>query len=563
MPSKVAIKVAEGSTAQAAQRVPDDRALERAIAEYLTENYAYPLNWTLQRVTVVSNGSARVPTAAITTAEGVPYLWVALVEDAAMDEAERQLRDILLGQRIGSLALVASPTGKRVLRRRFDTDKCEYITNIEQYGASNDSRQQSLFATAALAKRDGGLTPLSQRVENVFFECHSHIRDTDGLHADEALDELCKLLYTKLADEETTPPEALFRLQRDAYGTVEECAATVRHLYSLASEQERRNDSGSSGVFSHPMRLSSSALVRVVEELQRYSLSESATDIKGRAFQRVVGPAMRAGMGQYFTPDPVIRCMVEMASPSLNERLLDPFCGSAHFLTAAYLRPRTMKGRVSEQARADYAATNLYGLEKSDRMVRIARTDMRLQGDGRTHLVCTDSLLPFSNYPSLTPESFDVVLTNPPFGSILSGEAVAKLGHFELANGRKSVPLELVGLERAMQFLKPGGRLGIVLPESVLSNPATSHVREWIAKEAKVRAVISLPVETFSPFGANIKTSVLFVRKWKLKEARKDYPVFLACVENVGYDAAGRSRNGADLQAVAGEFRSFIESEGW
>ena len=90
-------------------------------------------------------------------------------------------------------------------------------------------------------------------------------------------------------------------------------------------------------------------------------------------------------------------------------------------------------------------------------MTRIAMTDMRLSGDGHSNIRCADALLDFDNYPDIAPDSFDIVLTNPPFGSLLGPEALAQLGTFELARGRKSVALEILGLERAIAFLRPGG----------------------------------------------------------------------------------------------------------
>src|SRR6185369_4564884 len=109
-------------------------------------------------------------------------------------------------------------------------------------------------------------------------------------------------------------------------------------------------------------------------------------------------------------------------------------------------------------------------------------------------------------------------LTNPPFGSLLSTEAIAQLGEFSLFEGRKAVPLEVLGLERCVQFLQPGGRIGIVLPDGLLANRNSGYVREWLDKDLKLRAIVSLPIETFTPFGANIQTSILFARKWKNAE---------------------------------------------
>jgi type I restriction enzyme M protein len=123
--------------------------------------------------------------------------------------------------------------------------------------------------------------------------------------------------------------------------------------------------------------------------------------------------------------------------------------------------------------------------------------------------------------------------------------------------------LEVLGLERCVQFLRPGGRLGIVLPEGIVANRNARYVREWLESQCKIRAIVSLPVETFTPFGANIKTSILFARKWRKNESKKDYSIFLSRVDNVGYDATGRKREGEELTKVADELIAFINREGW
>jgi type I restriction enzyme M protein len=281
--------------------------------------------------------------------------------------------------------------------------------------------------------------------------------------------------------------------------------------------------------------------------------------VKGRAFQRLLAPALRSGMGQYFTPREVIRFIVDVVCPSAKERVLDPFAGSGHFLTQCADAIR-MRSRQSSPAVA-----RLHGIEKSDRMVRISSTDMLLHGLGRGDIQCADALLDFANYSDyLQAESFDLVLTNPPFGCLLGADAVRQLGRFELAIGRKTVPLEVLGLERCVQFLKPGGRLGIVLPDGVLGNSGTCYVRDWLSRHMRIRAIVSLPIETFAPLGANIKTSILFARKWHKREKRgHNYNVHLSRIDNVGYDAAGRAKPRAEFQRAARSVRTFLAGEGW
>lgn len=485
--------------------------------------------------------------------------------------SEVQLKEALDKVPTAGIGILLDPsTGeKRCIRRRFDRSEFEYISDyrLADNGKAGDASWLYVNSDNLVSHAP---SLLSEKVEGVFFEIHSHFRDIDGLHADEALDELCKVLYTKLYDEEQTSLEQPYRMQRRAYSSLDECATDVRALYFEAANYDSRvfemkipGYSRSRGVFASPIRLSNSALVKAVDALQGYHIGKTAFDVKGRAFQKVISPTVRSGMGQYFTPDPVVRFLSRSLNPNVRELILDPFCGSGHFLTASLELVRA-KHRVEDKAFHEFAFGKLHGIEKSDRMVRVAMTDMRLHGDGHSNIRCADALLAFSNYPDMKPGSFDVILTNPPFGSMLSSDTLKQLGEFELTEGKNNVPLEVLGIERCIQLLRPGGRMGIVLPDGIVANRNTGYVRDWLAQQVKVRAIISLPVETFVPFGASIKTSVLILRRWEAGENRStNYPVFLARVDSVGYDATGRARDFADLEEVTVQFEEFINQEGW
>lgn len=586
--------VTDQGVAQARQVARDAQGEERQQQEYvrqwilreLIDSYHYPQDWLGTRITAVSPDSAeqkegRLFGLRVATQEGVPFLWVSTAAHGQADLAEEALRATLLSDRDAGVGVSTDGTiaGTRFMRRRFDSDKCDYIIDVDPYTPPHgrpgprpyirQDPQRDGIGAAELART---LATLSDRVEDIFFEAHSHIRDIDGLHADEALDELCKILYVKMYDEEMTTPGQAYRFQRWLYGSVEELATTIRSLYQQATSYDTRVFSlkipgyaRSRGVFNTPIRLSSAALARLVDTLQDYDIIHSATDVKGLAFQKVLGPSTRAGMGQYFTPDPVVKFIVAVCDPTFSDLILDPFCGSAHLLTTSlqHVRQR-VHPRLDDKLWYEFAFGKLHGIEKSDRMVRVAMTDMRLHGDGHSNIRCTDALLDLSNYPDLEPESFDLIVTNPPFGSVLGEAALARLGAFELARGRKSLPLEVLGLERCIQFLRPGGRLAIVLPDGILANRRTAYVRQWVESYVKLRAIISLPIATFVPFGASIKTSIVFARKWCPGERRSDdFPVFLARIDNVGYDATGRSCEGAEFDAVAQQIKQFIEQEEW
>ena len=547
---------------------PHPSGLNGPLESYLRESLGLPIGAIATRIRSITPTSCY-----ITTERGDPFLAVVFAPPYGFNAAEAQLKDIIHDTDTVGIGILSDGTASnvRVLRRRFDGEGFDYLRELSPLDLGHMGGQPNrLFSNGEDTQVGSPLALLSERVENLFFEIHSHLRDIDGLHADAALDELCKLLYLKLYDEETTQEGKNYRVQRWLYSCMEEYAASLRGVYKEANEYDLRvfglkipGYRRSRGVFIEPIKLSSAALVKAMEAMQGYHLGGSAIDVKGRAFQKVLGPAVRSGMGQYFTPDPIVRFLSRIIQPTIQHLILDPFCGSGHFLTACLQLVREEHKR-EDKAFHEFAFGKLHGIEKSERMGRIAMTDMRLHGDGHSNIRCTDALLALSNYPDIQPASFDVILTNPPFGSLLGPEAMHALGKFELAEGRGNVPLEVIGLERCIQLLRPGGRLGIVLPDGVLANRGSTYVRDWLGGGVKVRAVVSLPIETFTPFGAGIKTSILIVRKW-LPGEEHDYscPVFLARVDNIGYDATGRSKEGAELDAVGDAFLDFLEREGW
>ncbi len=436
------------------------------------------------------------------------------------------------------------------------------LREFETYKSSEKTVKSQMLGKT---KNSTNLISIPENLEVLFFNAHSHIRDIDGLHADEALDELCKIIYTKLFDEESISKNNLYQFQKNLYGNESELTTSIYELYREANEYDKRVYSlripgykRSRGVFDQKMKLSTSALSKVIEEFQEYDFSSTSFDIKGRAFQNVFLPALRAGMGQYFTPAPIIKLIVESAKPNARDLILDPFCGSGHFLTESldYVRKKEQKEKVIDE----FAYHKLHGIEKSERMVRIAMTDMRLHGDGHANIRCTDALLPFENYHDIEENSFDYVFTNPPFGSLLGAESIKSLGDFELSKNKNKIPLEILGLERSIQFLKQDGKLAIVLPDSILVNASTLYVREWLNNCITINAIVSLPIETFSPYGANVKTSILFLTKRISVDTNK---VFCSVIENIGYDASGRTTTLNDIKPMITKLSKHLESEGW
>ena len=214
-------------------------------------------------------------------------------------------------------------------------------------------------------------------------------------------------------------------------------------------------------------------------------------------------------MGQYFTPNPVVHLAVQVIAPKVSDLILDPFAGSGHFLSELIDYVDERYGKTTDSyALYQFKMFHLHGIEKSSRMVRIAMTDMLIYDDGHSNIRNTDALLTFDNYPDILglpndensdPAIFDVVMTNPPFGSLMREEARRMLGRFELGKGKRSLPLEVLALERCYQFLKAGGRMAIVLPDGNLGNFNVQFVRDWLLDHMLLRGVVSLPNETFAP----------------------------------------------------------------
>ena len=578
-----------------------ERSIEEFVRQWalrrLIDAYKYPLEWLGERLVIeepVKMGSTeKEADISIKNASRRTYLYVETkkrgISDDEFKAAERQLETYLASTHTATIGMVTDGDRVRTIRKKIDPNEFDYIADLPPCGLETRIRMQLVREMPQDGKGRGtGLKLLNAQYERILFECHSAARDVDGLHADEALDEICKVIYTKIYDERTTtqqPAGTAFRFQIYGASNASEAASNIRLLYEEARDADLSVYSmripgydRSRGVFKSAIRLSDAALYRVAERLQEFSLIDSNADIKGRAFQKVLGPAIRAGMGQYFTPDPIVGLAVGVIQPKAHELILDPFCGSGHFLTRALQYVVEHQGAsLSEHSLHEFKFFHLHGIEKSDRMVRIAMTDMMLNDDGHTNIRNQDALLSFDNYPDIPalrsftdhggrdnaqvddPAVFHVVLTNPPFGSIMRQETIEMLGRFALGHKRKSLPLEILGLERSLQFLRPGGRMAIVLPEHLMKGKNAAFVRNWLDGIVRVKAIFFFPEEAFTPFGAMIKTCLCIMQRLpKGERALSTDPTFLCEVENLGYDATNRQKAGSEIHQAVAAFNAAV-----
>lgn len=580
--------------------IENPKADEKIIEEYvrqwvlkeLIETYGYPKEWLGERIVIeekVKMGSTyKEADISIKNANRRTYLYIetknASAKGQVFDEAKSQLETYLASTHTATIGMVTNGYDTKVLEKKIDPNDFNFIPDIPGYDKKNVSYKSVLVRNLSGAEpskgRKTGLSPITDKLESILFDCHSTIRDIDGLHDDEALDELSKIIFTKIYDEREVCRQeegAAFKFQIYGAGNTEEVASIIRGLYDDARSYDISSNAQkvigyerSRGVFKNQIRLSSNALVKIVEKLQQHSFVDSATDVKGRAFQKVLGAAIRAGMGQFFTPDEVVRLVIEMIQPEPNDLILDPFCGSGHFLSRCidYVEHRYANS-LDDYSKYDFRFNRLHGIEKSDRMVRIAMTDMMLHDDGHTNIRNTDAFLSFDNYPDIvalggnendTPSVFSKILTNPPFGSIMQGEIGEIIGRFKMGAKKKALPLEYIAIERCLSFLRPGGRMAIVLPDGIVTNTNAQFARSWVMSQAKVIAVVSLPLETFAPFGTQTKTSIIFLEKPKEDEVINfEYPVFMGNIDDIGYDATGRTSGAKDVGELLQAWKKFSE----
>ena len=371
------------------------------------------------------------------------------------------------------------------------------------------------------------------------------------------------MLFCKLQDEkEETRRNEPYKFQIGTHETAEEIFNRIDSIYQKAKQKD-------SEVFKADILLSPSKLYSVVEHLQSISLSKTDLDIKGVAFERFMEDFFKGKMGQFFTPREIIRFCVKIIDPQIGQLLLDPACGSGGFLLNSldFIRDYAEHNYDENEAWRiwhDFAMRNLYGIEISGKIARVCKMNMIIHDDGHTNVISTDALNDFSKiekiHKSFKPNSFDLILTNPPFGAVAKENEHPYLQNYEFGKGRKAQKTEILFIERCLQFLKEGGQMAIVLPDGVLTNSSLQYVRDFIMAKAQILAIVSLPQFTFTHFGAGVKSSLVFLRKKKEFKEAGNYPIFMAIADHIGYDATGRKDELNDLERIVEEFRKFQEN---
>lgn len=465
-------------------------------------------------------------------------------------------------------------------QRRFET-KCNPIGDWPMAEASVDTKDVLSDAHTRVAD--------NEMLKITFRRCHNFIHGNEGMPKDAAFWQFLYLIFCKMHDEGLRTKQRQAWQRRFWAGPKEQFTKEGRtairgRIDSLFGEVKTHYRNIFRG--NEEITLSDRALAFIVSELSKYDLTRTDVDAKGVAYQELVGVNLRGDRGQYFTPRGAVKLVIEMLAPKEGEVFLDPACGTGGFLVGllAYMlalfraeakiqagQENTLEFLNVHERLRDFAAAKVFGADFDPFLIRAAQMNMVLAGDGRGHIYNINSLeFPKGHLNDLETArkeiplgSVDVLGTNPPFGSDIPITDTEILKQYELAlvwerdgeggfrsTGRLqgSVSPEILFIERCIKWIKPGtGRMGIVLPDGVLGNPAAEYIRWWIMRETQVLASVDLPVEAFiAEANVNILTSLLFLRRKSEEEKQAEalggaeaYQVFMAVADKVGFDRRG------------------------
>jgi type I restriction enzyme M protein len=408
-------------------------------------------------------------------------------------------------------------------------------------------------------------------------------------------EEIFRLIYAKLYDEWRGINESTYQLE---FFVGDRNSEQVKRAVSNLLEGAKREWQG---VFEPTDRieLRDDHLKVCVSFLEKIKLFNSNLRIIDEAFEYLIPQVSKKKEGQFFTPRPVEDMVVEMLNPKASEFVIDPACGSAGFLlhSVMWVAGGMISGKPLPEGARNFAQTKIYGIDFAKKAVKIAKAINLIVGDGKSHVYKDNSLAPhtwegetksglkgrllrFPNDPEKDRENqskflffdFDVLMTNPPFAGTVKKDDIRDVARYYNLMGKNGQFVNKIGrhilfLERSLQFIRPGGRMAIVLPQGLLNNTNAEYIRRFVIDEARILAVVGLHRNTFKPH-TGTKTSVLLLQKYtdeqkeKIQQTRVKYESewqkFLGSLkekyQNLSWDRS------VDEEEIPEELNSFLET---
>lgn len=478
---------------------------------------------------------------------------------------------------------------------RKDPNFFEMISDIPKATQKLSDILSERYTYDDLRTRDK-ISKEKRSLRNLIKEMEDEVLASAGV---DSFEEIFKLIFAKLYDELICANDKTAYLQfRNSGDTDFELKEKIQSIFDDAKKKWE-------GVFPEESKilLSPSHLAVCVSTLQDIKLFNNNLDVVDDAFEYLMSKAQKGEKGQYFTPRYVIDMCVKMMNPTVNDKIIDTACGSSgftvHSIFKVWREIRLSKGlepgedfTASERTpdERNFVRDNVFAIDFDEKTVRVARTLNLIAGDGQTNVLHLNTL-DYSRWNEVTKQedwndtynegfkklkklqpkgsndfnkfNFDLVMANPPFAGDIKEQTI--LSHYELAKNdkgkwQKKVGRDILFIERNLNFLKPGGRMAVVLPQGRFNNSSDKYIRDFIAERCRILAVVGLHGNVFKPH-TGTKTSVLFVQKWggtiidpktgktiidektgKPIEAcpkRDDYPIFFATMQKPSKDNSG------------------------
>ena len=404
-----------------------------------------------------------------------------------------------------------------------------------------------------------------------FKRCHNALYKV-GIDSQDLAMDMVRMILAKYRDELNPGEKCEFRctpLELQSTEGRKRVADRVRKLF-----EDVRDDNKDVFDKHETITAGDREIATVVAELQDFRFvpdeeTEDVYDIVGAAYEVYVGSHLKGDRGQYFTHRLIVQLLVRLLDPNEDDVLLDPAMGSGGFLIAAMRhvvnkiiqsdRPQSAKRRAISRFR-----TRLFGIDKSPKLVKVARTNMILASDGHAGLVHGDSLQPLTRLPRNFQKNAgdqipSVILTNPPFGATAAHKITAErepeiIAQFDLGRvwkrgdsglqptdvfSNEGVPPEYLFIERCIRWVHPGGKVGIIVPRGLLDNDKALPVRTMLLREMRVLAVVNCHDDTFKPH-TDAKAALLLLERKKTESAREDdYAIFMAISQGIGHNGTG------------------------
>lgn len=568
-------------------RLTPEEVIRQLYLIILKEQYNYPLNRISVEYSVSFGREKKRADICIFDKDkpNIPYILVELKKPKLKDGKE-QLKSYCNA----SGAPIAIWTNGETISyyHRKDPNYFEDIADIPNATQTLADILQECWTITDLIEKDK-LIKEKKSLKDLILEMEDEVLANAGV---DVFEEIFKLIFTKLYDEMEGSRNKKRHLEFKNYGNTDhELKTKIQHLFEKACKKW-------TGVFTEDAKivLTQSHLAICVSSLEGVKLFNSNLEVIDEAFEYLINKSSKGEKGQYFTPRYVIDMCVKMLNPKENEFMIDPAAGSCGFPmhSVFYVWEKIIRQKglnknhlfTTEKKSAaceDYVQDKIFAIDFDERAVRVGRTLNLIAGDGQTNILNLNTL-DYEHWKEKTQDQdwqdiyhegwrkirkqcihkdsyrdfkFDIVMTNPPFaGDIKETRIITKYDFGKKPNGKyqTKVGRDILFIERSLTFLKPGGRMAIVLPQGRFNNSSDKYIREYITEHCRILAVVGLHGNVFKPH-TGTKTSVLFVQKWDDKLCPKvdDYPIFFATMQEPSKDNSGdkiyiKQQDLADLQ---------------